>query len=187
MLSGPFQCCSNRKLIPSKAEALCFSAGFHLPPTSFSRSFSPWDEMKWVKWPTAISAQSLHGALKCDLLPQPLHRWGSNVKWSVHRQREVTQRAKGIVGRTGPEREKVRESREWRDWKDGERREKIRKGCAGQTRAFLDGTGHSVMTLISWDRSRSRSLALISVSAFILIAMHMDTQILQTNQKSFPV
>lgn len=131
--------------------------------------------MKWVKWPTAISAQSLHGALKCYPLPPRLHRWGSNVKWSVHRQGEVTQRVKGIVGRSG-QREKVGIEKT-----AGENQEGLPRSESG----FVDGTGHSVMTLISWNLPRSRSLSLISVLTFLLDcqAMHMDTQILQTHQE----
>lgn len=81
-------------------------------------------------------------ALNCDPLPLPLYRWGSNVKWSVHRQREVTQRAKGIVGRTGPERERV----------GNEGIEKTAKGGrkSGRVAQVREGfSSHSVMTLIS--------------------------------------
>jgi len=66
------------------------------------------------------------GLLKCSALPPRLHRWGSNVKWSVHKKGEVTQRAKWIVGRSGPERKSRGMKGLKRQW------EKIRKGCKGQ-------------------------------------------------------
>ncbi len=184
MLSGPFQCCSNRKLIPSKAEAFCFSAAFHLPHSPEVLFL----EMRWNEssgsqqsvlnhctelWSTTCSlrrstgGEAMLSGLSTGRERSPRGRkglWG----WLVQRERE-SEREYGMKGLK-------------RQRGEGENQEGLRRS----ERAFLDGTGHSVMTLISWDRSRSHSLALISVSAFILIAMHMDTQILQTNQKSLP-
>lgn len=118
-------------------------------------------EMRWNEssGPQQSVLNHCTGLLKCSPLPPRLHRWGSNVKWSVHKKGEVIQRAKGIVGRSGPE----RESREWRDWKDSGRK----SGRVAQVREW-DGV-ILWWLLISWNLSRSRPLSLISVLTFLLI------------------